>query len=160
MNRLVTQYRAPLLAFFSRRSQNYWDAEELTQEVFCKILKADDINVYENQEAYLFTVAWSVLRDKLRHDQSRQWSNHVSLDETYEKEDPLSLERILQGQEQFQQFMDGLDKLPAQTRDIFLLSRYEGYTYLQIADYYGITKSGVEKYMMKALEHMNKVMEE
>lgn len=158
MKNIVAQYQGSLLAFFNKRSQSYWDAEELAQEVFCKILKRNDINGQENKEAYLFTVAWSVLLDKVRRDQVRHRNSHVYLDEVFESEDPVSLEQSVDGQILYERFVAGLKGLGEQTQEIFLLSRYEGYTYTQIAEHYGISVSAVEKHMMKALAHLKNMM--
>ena len=151
LKRLADQYHDQLIAFFQKRAQNHWDAEELTQEVFFKIIKRDELEYRDNVEAYVFTVAWSVLRDKARNDKVRHRSNHVTFDEELAKSNTIPVEQVLDSQEQYRRLIKTLQQLSDKTRTIFLLNRYEGATYSEIANRYGITISAVEKHMMKAL---------
>lgn len=159
MKRLVAHYHGPLLRFFSKHSRNTWDAEELAQEVFCKILKRKDFSADHYPESHLYTIAWSVLRDRARRDKVRRVDKHVSYDETLANEANVPLEDTIAGEERYRRFLNGLERLPPKTRGVFLLSRYEGMTYTQIADHYGIGVSAVEKHMMKAIAQLKKSLE-
>lgn len=151
LKRLADQYHDPLIAFFNKRAQSHWDAEELTQEVFCKILKRDDLERRDNIEAYVYTIAWSVLRDKTRSDKVRRRSNHIAFDEEQVNSGTIPVEQVLDSRQQYLRLIKTLQQLSTKTRTIFLLNRYEGITYSEIANRYGITTSAVEKHMMKAL---------
>lgn len=158
MNKLVIRYRAPLLRFFVRHSQSSWDAEELTQEVFYKILKRRDQQTGQYPESYLYTVAWSVLRDRIRRDRVRQRDKHIAFNESCAANDSRSVEEAVEGDRQYGRFLSCLQGLSFKTRNIFILSRYEGLTYTQIADHYGISPSSVEKHMIKALKEIKKAL--
>ena len=160
MSKLVAQYRGILLSFFTKRVQSTWDAEELTQEVFCKILNSNDSPVDPYPESHLYTVAWSVLKDQSRRDRARQRSQHVSFDEAYVKEDPVSPEHTLRREELYQRFVRTLDRMSPSVRTVFVLNRYEGLSYSQIAERCGISVSAVEKYMMKALGQLRHLVGE
>ncbi|TQV68002.1 RNA polymerase sigma factor [Exilibacterium tricleocarpae] len=151
MRKLVAQYRGALLSFFNRREQSPWDAEELTQEVFCKILKSSHEPVDPYPESYLYTVAWSVLKDKSRRDRVRLRNQHVSFDEAYAKGDQVSPELTLSSDQLYARFLQALDSMSPSVRTVFVLNRYEGLSYSQIAKRCGISVSAVEKHMMKAL---------
>ena len=45
-------------------------------------------------------------------------------------------------------------ELPERTRAIFVLQRFEGLKYKEIADRLGISASSVEKHMMSAIKHI------
>ncbi len=156
MRRLVAQYHGPLLRFFNKHSRNTWDAEELAQEVFCKILKRNDFSAEHYPESHLYTIAWSVLRDRARRERVRRVDKHVSYDEALGKEENVPLEDAIAGEERYRRFLDGLERLSPKTRGVFLLSRYEGMTYAQIAEHYDISVSAVEKHMMKAIAQLKK----
>ena len=160
MKALVDQYQRSLVSFFLRRSRNVWDAEELTQEVFCKILKRRDIAFSDYNDAYMFTIAWSVLRDRLRREKVRHHEMHVEYDESYAPEEQITPQDILRGQELYHQFLLLLESLSPRVREVFILSRYERMTYSQIAIHRGISISAVEKYMMIALKRMKKMVKE
>lgn len=160
MNKLVAQYHGALLKFFHQHAQSHWDAEELTQEVFCKLMKRNDIDESRNQEAYLYTVAWSVLRDKVRADRSRQRNQHVEFDDDLSPATQIPVDQVIDSKEQYRRFVQVLNQLNRKTRDIFILNRYEGATYSEISKHFAISTSSVEKHMMKALTFIKKGMKE
>ncbi len=155
MKKLFTQYYGTLMSFFHKRSSNTWDAEDLTQEVFCKLLNCKSIAATnECPESYLFTVAWSVLRDRSRRDKVRHRDKHLSFTEDYDKEDLDSPEQTIGSAELYERYLQVLDELSPKARTVFILHRYEGFAYSQIAEHCGMSVSAVEKHMMKALARM------
>ncbi|UVW34375.1 sigma-70 family RNA polymerase sigma factor [SAR92 clade bacterium H455] len=160
MKALVDQYQRTLVSFFMRRSRNAWDAEELTQEVFCKIWKRRDIALSDYSDAYMFTIAWSVLRDRLRREKVRHHDMHVEYDEELAREDPVTPQDIVRGEELYEYYLRLLESLSPRVREVFILSRYESLTYIQIAKHCAISVSAVEKYMMIALKRMKEILKE
>lgn len=47
-----------------------------------------------------------------------------------------------------------LEELPPRTRAVFLLHRFDGFKYREIAKRLGISSSSVEKHMMVAIKHV------
>lgn len=158
MSDLVSRYQFKLRAFFSRRARNRWDAEELVQEVFCKIIKRGSVDLSEYNDSYMYTIAWSVLRDRIRRDKVRHEEKHVSYDETFAKEDTVSPEKVHSGSELYECFVKALNGLSPRCRDIFMLSRYEDFSYLEISTHLNISVSAVEKQMMVALRKFRQVL--
>ena len=146
---LVKRYRGPLLTYFSRHAHPD-DAEDLVQETFVRLLRKKDSDSIENPEAFLFTIARNLTYDRSRRRQtySRHFDPSAEADTATELYGP---ERVLQGREALQGLLEGLADLSQQTRDIFLLNRLEGMKYAEIAELYGISRSAVEKHMIKAL---------
>lgn len=155
MTRLVVRYHGKLLGFFNRRTSNRWDAEELTQEVYCKIMNSDygAAVVDDFPEPYVFTIAWSVLHDSSRRDRVRKRDRHVEYEEADEQQ-TISPETRLHSEQRYAKFLRVLEGLSPQTRAIFLLNRYEGLTSTQLAECFSISVSAVEKHMMKALSRI------
>ena len=58
--------------------------------------------------------------------------------------------------QQVAKLKDALAELPERVRFVFLLHRYEGMKYREIAQHLGISVSSVEKYMMQAIKHVAK----
>lgn len=155
MTKLVTRYHFKLMIFFNRRTSNHWDAEELTQEVYCKIMNGNygDAVVDDFPEPYIFTIAWSVLHDSFRRDQVRKRDKHVMYEEADEQQ-TISPDKRLHSEQRYAKFVTVLESLSPQTRAIFLLNRYEGLTASQLAECFSISVSAVEKHMMKALSRI------
>lgn len=165
--RLVARYRRPLLSFFLRRVEEQDEAEDLTQEVFLRIVRRDDTAPLENPETYIFRIAANLLRDRARHSASHHLAEHDSLD----ADEPDSLrvgpqarslvedigpERVLLSQESLTEVMEALDELGFRTRDIFLLCRLDQMKQRDIATLYGLTVSAVEKHIAKAGLHLTR----
>jgi RNA polymerase sigma factor (sigma-70 family) len=163
--RLAARFHRPLMSFFLRRLQDRDEAEDLTQEVFLRILRRDEAVPLDNPAIYIFRVAANLLRDRARRAATHHAAEHASLDAPQaEFTDTRRLaiglvedrepERVLLSQESLKEVMRALDELGDRTRDIFMLSRLEKMKHRDIAALYGITVSAVEKHLSKASLHL------
>ncbi len=158
MNALAADYRQPLVRFLAKRLGNVPEAEDIAQEVFVRIVQRGDVETIEHAQAFLFQTAMNLLRDKLRYDTAHQyWDHDVYEDSLYSAEGP-SPERVIQARERLRKLEKALQSLDERARDIFILHRLENMKYRDIADRYGISVSAIEKYMMKALAHIQRRM--
>ena len=152
---MSAQYRLPLIAYFQRRVRSREEAEDLTQEVFLRLVRRRDVETIDNPEAFVFRTAINLLRDRSRR--GKTLSSH--LDEMAHGQDAfedLSPERVVDGRQSLQSVLRALDELDERSRDVFILHRLEGMKHAEIADLYGVSVSSVEKYIIKALAHVAK----
>ena len=148
---LTARYREPLRRYFYRRVLNHAEAEDLTQELFVRIVRKADIGQVENPEAFLFQAAVNLLRDRSRrYKTSNAFLAEITASDENKFED-LSPERVLDSKQCLQKAMQVLNGLDARTRNVFILHRLEGMKHAEIAELYGISVSSVEKYIMKCL---------
>jgi RNA polymerase sigma-70 factor (ECF subfamily) len=158
---LVARFRRPLLSYFSRRVADPSEVEDLTQEVFLRLLRRDEAVPVDNPEIYVFRIAVNLLRDRARRAAAHRAGEHASLDDQASGFGERSLlepalveerqpERVLLSQEALMEVMRVLDKLDPRTREIFVLSRLERMKHREIAAIYGMTVSAVEKHVAKA----------
>lgn len=152
------RFRRPLLAFFYRRINDRTVAEDLTQEVFTRLIRRPDRNNGTTIEAYVFKVASSVLSDWGRRQVSHQAGGHRPLSDSLDSVHlPSNLieertpERVLLAKTVLRDIEKALEELSERTRDIFLLSRMEHVAHRDIAIRYGISVSAVEKHVLKAI---------
>jgi RNA polymerase sigma-70 factor (ECF subfamily) len=151
---LALRYRGALERFFSKRAFDKHEVEDLVQEVFCRLAAHGDTQRIENPEAYLFQAAANLLRDRARRDISRASAvSDYSLQKSADFEE-ISPERVLLGRERLAALQLALTELPERTRAIFMLQRFESFTYREIAARLGISVSLVEKHMMDAIKHL------
>ena len=69
LNSLIKEYYQSVFAYFYRNTRDYHKSNDLTQDVFIKVVSG--IDKYDNRgrfKAWLFTVACNVLRNQWRHD--------------------------------------------------------------------------------------------
>src|ERR1700744_3436081 len=98
---LDRNYRGPLLAYFVRRVYDRHEAEDLTQEVFVRLLHQHDIDPVR-AKSYVFTIAANLLRDRLRRAATRRTTNYSAFEDDGHSQIPalveeISAERVLVG---------------------------------------------------------------
>ena len=158
---LDRSFRGPLLAYFLKRVKSRNEAEDLTQEVFVRLLHHPDKNNGQTLGGYVFTIAANLLRDRAKSVATAHHRQIQSLDLLDEKDafsanlvEGRNPERVLIGKQTIQDVLDALVELGERTRDIFILARLENVQQREIAAMYGISVSAVEKMMMKAMAHL------
>ncbi len=146
-----------LLRFLRRRTQRHEDATDLLQEVFLRLIRLVSFEALPaSPEAYLQQIANNLLRDRSRRQITRSEALHEPLDEQSIVDDKPGPADVLEARDLLRAYEGALVKLRPKTRAIFLLHRREGLTYAQIAVEAGLSVSGVEKHMMKAIAHIDR----
>jgi RNA polymerase sigma factor (sigma-70 family) len=144
----------PDVRSFFRRRVTASEADDLTQEVYLHMRARSSSAVIKNLRGYLLTVAANVLNEKARGDRARCKATHVAFEDTGHSSEQNTPERIVLQRDQIDVMVAVIQELPARTRDVFLLHRFEEMTYDAIARKMGMSSSGVEKHIMKALRHL------
>jgi RNA polymerase sigma factor (sigma-70 family) len=150
---LGTAFRPALVAFFVRRVRSTAEAEDMTQEIFMRLADAD-LDKIERPEAYLFTMASNLIRDRARRDRVQ-----TGIKEDFAQQPGLGIEyldphRVAEGHEMLRSLEAGLAELPERTRHIFILYRVENVALKTIASQFGITVSAVEKHVRRAMRYL------
>ena len=157
---LGARFSRPLLTFFRRRIKDPSQAEDLTQEVLLRVVRACEEGQIERADSYVFKVAVNLLRDRKRQALRAGPTTFVPIDEALEgpMETPLvealSPERVLLSKDSLADVLRALDELGELTRNVFILFRLENMKQKDIAALYGIGQSTVEKHVMKAVLHL------
>lgn len=147
---LSSRLRPALLAFFQRRLRDPSQAEDLTQDLFCR-LAAGPPHVVDNPEAYIFRIAANLINDHYRRETVRS-RFHRHDDPAREADvDQLDAARLLEARESVGRVAAVLNTLPERTRHIFILYRLEGMPRKGIAETFGISVSAVEKHIATAM---------
>lgn len=149
-----------LLRFLARRAIGRTDADDLIQECFLRLARRmSGPAAPHNPEAYLRVIASNLLRDRARSKALRGEHLHEPLDEERTADTGADQQQRLELRERLGQYEAALARLRPKTREIFLLHRIDGLTYGQIAAKTGLSQSGVEKHMMKAIAHLDRHLE-
>jgi RNA polymerase sigma-70 factor (ECF subfamily) len=157
---LHRRYRIPLMRYFGKRIRESFDIDDLVQEVFIRLLKQASIHSVQQVESYVFQTAANVIRDRARRQLSHHHHGHDEFSEAAHPHDNLTPDRILLSQEELAVAIDALERLPATTRRVFVLRRYEGMQLDEIAAYLRMSVSGVRFHMAKAKAHLTRSMEQ
>jgi len=147
-----TDYQLALNRYFRRRVSHREDAEDLAQEVYLRLLRAEHSDgAIRNPEAYLYTVAVNLLRERAAL--ARRRGENASLDTV--EENLLSVEAVTE---------DDIDRasrekriteivlgLPPKFRAVIVMHYHHGLNYQEMAKYFGVTPHAIKKYVGQAL---------
>jgi RNA polymerase sigma factor (sigma-70 family) len=160
---LYCEYYAPLVRFFSRKLPNDDDPEDMVQQVFFQIVEAAKHTKFTFSRNFIFIVARNALIDRLRWRKSHRVNDHDLAEENLITSQAALPDRILQGKQELDGFLDELDKLPLRCKQVFLLYRVYNMQQKDIAAHLGLSLSTVQKHMMNAMRKLQdtfKKMEE
>jgi RNA polymerase sigma-70 factor (ECF subfamily) len=142
-----------VLKFLMRRGHSKEDAEDLIQQAYLRTLEYyRNGGEIKNEAAYVMQTAKHCRTDKYRHDQLVTFAGQDIGD--LDKKQPIfdqapGPDGILEAQQRLTRLADGLNALNRMTAGIFMAHR-AGYSYDEIAAYYGISNRAVETHMARA----------
>lgn len=133
-------------------------AEDLAHEAYLKMLHAVETQEINFPRPFLYQIARNLALDHLRKERIRQRTDsHDSDDTTLLDSLPASTptpEQQAVDQQQVGLMLSALDRLSERRRQILVLHKFHHWTYERIAEYYGISRSAVEKNVHIALAHL------
>ena len=150
LEELYRNHGPKLRRFVSRRSSTV-EVDDLVQEAFARYADrvARDIEQIDEPEAYLTTVATNLLRNRAKLAVRRAEIHHQVFDDERTQGDDPTIQ--LEQRDELRRLDAAVRRLRPRTREVFLLQRVEGMTYIQIAEQVGMSVKGVKKQMAKAL---------
>ncbi|BDD03552.1 RNA polymerase sigma-70 factor [Aureibacter tunicatorum] len=154
---LFKRHYKNLCLFSAKHLQSYDLAEEVVQELFCKLWeKRSNLNIHSSFKSYLYT---ATRLNSLKEIQTRQLhSEHHKVIKTNSSD---SVEdQTIEKNELQAKIHETISSLPEQRRKVFEMSRNEGLKYKEIADKLNISPKTVENQMGKALRHMREALKE
>jgi RNA polymerase sigma-70 factor, ECF subfamily len=126
-------------------------SEEVVQEVMLKIwVNRDSLIITSSIRSYLFRAVRNGCMNVLKHIDIRE--EYKAARELDTRESQRSGEDEMIVSELEQKIREAIDRLPLERRKVFIMSRYDGLTYNQIAEKLGISVKTVENQMGKALK--------
>lgn len=148
---LYSDHHGWLQGWLRKRLGNAFDAADLAQDTFVRVIKARSALDIREPRHYLSTIAKGLLVDLFR----RRALEQAYLDALAcvpEAELPSLEEQaiLLEALQEIDRMLDGLG---AKVKQTFVLSQFEGLPYADIAERLGISLRSVNNYMAKAMEH-------
>ena len=152
LHRLYLDHSGWLQAWLRRRLGSEWDAADLSQEAFLRLLRHPEVlGELQEPRAYLVTIGKRLLIN---------FQRRKSLEQAYLDALMALPEACVPSPEQrwllletLQALDELLDGLPATVRRAFLLSQLEDLTYREIAERLHVSERTINRYMAQAYEH-------
>ena len=145
-----------LLSFLTRTLGNRRDAEDVAQDAFERLCRVADTDEVANARGLLFTTAHRLALNHLRNRRTARDRQASQPRETMDAAaDPST---IVDDRERLDRAWDAIARLPEKTCHVFLLHRFEGLTYREIADQVGLSRKSVEYHMGRALRGISRAL--
>ena len=145
------QFYEPLCQHAYSILRNRDEAEDIVQKTFCKLWDLREkleINISIN--SYLQKMVHNACLNQIKQTQRR--AEHHEQIAYFRTTTVNSVEQSLAHKELSQQIDNAINTLPERCREVFLLSRMQHLSYLQIAQQMQISPNTVETQMVKALK--------
>lgn len=149
----VVQLQAELLTYMRRRLRDPHTAADLAQEALLRLLAYRDTPDIHSYKLLLYRIAHNVVLEHWRTRHRRHASRHVPL----EGSEPLAaagtaVDQLVDARRTLQYLHTRtLPALPPKCRQAFMLNRFHGLTYPEVAAVMGISVKMVEKHISRAL---------
>lgn len=125
--------------------------EDAVQETFLRMLRYRAVDNPGERRALLFRVAASVVADSRRNAKSRRTNDHCALEDHELVSDAPQPDRNLANHQNLVLLQRAILALPPRCREVFLLHRFEGLSYRDIARRFGTSERTVENQISHAL---------
>jgi RNA polymerase sigma factor (sigma-70 family) len=161
IQQLFADHANTLQAFFRRRLREQRDASDLTQEVYLRLLRANEAPIH-NPEAYLFTVANNLLKETSitrRREQRRVDLTHPTAVDFLNTDALASEADLAYGIDlagQLRGLRAVLPELSPRCQQVLVMTFEEELSQQHIAERLGISKSMVHKILTQGISHCRK----
>ena len=126
-------------------------AKEVVHNVFLNLWeKREKVDMSTPLKSYLFTSVYNRCLNSIRD--QKKFDKDETVFERLNSNDFIDATDRLEEQELEQRIFDALQSLPEKCREVFMLNRFEGLKYGEIAEKHGISVKTVETQMSKALK--------
>lgn len=146
---LVETYYRKLLVYAYSLTNDYAVSQDIVQNVFLRIWELrKNLNIKKSLKGFLYRSVYNEFVDGLRKDQSSSALNQVYWD-------ALNAAALDDGntklvEHKIASIKKEVEKLPAKCKQVFLLSKQEGLTNLEIAEHLNISIKSVEGHITNA----------
>jgi len=150
---LADAHAGAVRGYFQRAVGRHDLAEDLTQEVFLRVVRATDRYEARGRErAWLFTIAHRVLIDHFRRRKASPFSTFTAAPGTRQRaEQTDDVPACAPATQELRVVLeDALLRLPDEDREIFLLAELAGLSYAEIADACATTHAAVRSRVYRA----------
>ncbi len=148
-NTLFKEYSVRLYRFAEGYLKSAEEAEELVQEVFTIIWeKRKDLKEEFSFRSYLFTIAFNLIR---KHFRARRYRTEYINSGLWEDLDLQTTDKVTYNS-LLQYVSELVEKLPDRRKEIFIKSRFEGYSVKEISEELKLSHKTVENQLTNALK--------
>ena len=162
--------RGRLFNFIRKRVKSTVDAEDILQDVFYQLVRvSEETVIIERISSWLFKVARNRITDSYRKKSSLRFSDMAV--ESEQDEESIQFEdyipdledlpdSLLTREMMWEVLDEGLDELPEEQREVFLLHEFDGVPFKEIAEMTGETVNTLISRKRYAILHLREKLNE
>ncbi|WP_043694190.1 RNA polymerase sigma factor [Luteibacter sp. 9133] len=151
--RLLVDKGPTLANYFLRRVSHRWDAQDLVQEVYLRLLRngQGDASDVRNPEAYLFTVAANLVKEHAQMKQRAPISSEGLEDVIERLATPCDAGADVDRALRRERLARLIGRLSPKCRAVLVMHYRDDLSYREIAEQLSISTNMVKKYIVKGL---------
>lgn len=150
---LFQRHAATLQRRLVRRGASPDVAADLTQDAFVRMMRAAPADGIQNPESYLFRIAGNLDLDRRRREADGSIVPMAPAAAETARDPAPAADAVLLSREALDVLRRAIAELPPRGREVFLLHKFDGLSYAEIADRLGIAKNTVMVHMARSLAH-------
>ena len=148
---LFRNYFSPLCLFGMKYLKDMDTTKEIVHDVFVNIWsKRNELDLNKSLKTYLFTSVYNRSLNYIRD--QKKFKGVEELRSEHHEQSFFDASAELEGKELQGQIQKAIDSLPERTRKIFVMNRFEGFKYKEIAEKLEISQKTVEAQISSALK--------
>ncbi|MBW2366895.1 MAG: RNA polymerase sigma factor [Deltaproteobacteria bacterium] len=156
---MYEKYNDRLYYFIERHLGSKDEVEDVAQEVYLRLIRHLERHNLTPSFALLRTIATNLMTDRFRKRRLQSADMHVPLEEVELASQDATPEEVAWSREGLRMIKDVFDGLNTKSREAFILHRFSGLTYEQIANEMGISRSMVQRHISRVLLELDKKFE-
>lgn len=160
VGRNILPHEADVRAWLRRSMVPPGEVEDIVQDAYCRLVGMTDVAHISNPRAYFFTVARSIVIDRMRRARVVRMETVTEIDSLDVVWDEPSPERITAARRELERVRGLIARLPGRCRRIFELRKIEGLSQREIAKRLGVTETIVENDVVRGLRLILKAIAE
>ncbi|MBW2368227.1 MAG: sigma-70 family RNA polymerase sigma factor [Deltaproteobacteria bacterium] len=157
IGKVYIDYYDALRRFLARRFSSPEEVEDLVQETFLRAIQHHNPELKPSL-AFLFKIASNLSKDRFRENHRRFVDEHVPIDDVSISSPSGSPEQILRSKQGIEAMKRIFRDQNPNYRRVFLLHRFKGLTYDEIAIDLGISRSQVKYYMYHVIAQLKQII--
>ncbi len=156
---LFREYYPYLTSFARKYVDDIDDCKDIVHNVFVNLWnRKDTLHTETTLKSYLFTAVQNRCLNYIRD--RKKIVNYQLPQEQEQIHDYLDSTDYLEQAELEAKIKKAIDDLPEKSREIFILNRFEGKKYAEIANLKGVSVKAIEAQMSKSLKLLRKALSE
>ncbi len=152
---LFDRYHTSIYNYFMKIHRNKMISQDLTQNVFEKIIKyRSSYTDHKNFRSWIFTIARNANIDEHRKKRPTDaCDDYITLSS---KDDNAQV--VMEKSEKSKQLMRALDLLPAEEKELIVLTKFEKMKFAQVAEILGMTENAVKVKSHRTIKKLRSIL--